>query len=498
MTSTSRIPPVTNLPSEAANTATVSTVSDAIKAGDATRLLHIATGSLLAQLAHMCEGALIVDRQARVVWMNERYPQRLGFADPASLIGQPVEDILPNSLMRNVVENGQPIMLDIMDFGDESFVVVRLPLRDASDTVVGAIGIVLLDDAMGLAPVVGRFNRLKQDYADVHRKLVEARRAKHTLASIVGSSEGCMQLKHMARRAARSDAPVLILGETGTGKELLAQAIHNASDRADKPFVAVNIAAIPESLLESEFFGHAAGAFTGAERKGREGKFKLADGGTLFLDEIGDMSAALQGKLLRVLEEGEYEALGSNRLVPVDLRVVAATSRNLQADVAAGRFRPDLYYRLNVVTLKVPALRNRLEDLSALCGHLLDSLTDKLRLPPRNIAPQALERLAAHDWPGNIRELRNVLERAVLMSDADTVTSEDLDAILPALPVPAAPTQSTEPADLSLGEAVRNAEKAAIVRALVACGGNKARAAAQLGISRTSLYEKVTLLGVDR
>ena len=456
-------------------------------------MLKVATESLLGHFADICEGAVIVDRQARIVWMNDRYPKRLGVADPAAAIGQPVESILPNSLMREVVDSGRPIMLDIMDFGEESFVVVRLPLRDNGGTVIGGIGLILLDDARSLVPLVSRFNRLKLDYADSQRRLAEARRAKYTLSSIIGASDACVAFKQQARRAAHTRASVLIQGETGTGKELLAQAIHNASLRADKPFVAVNIAAIPETLLESEFFGTAPGAFTGAERKGRDGKFKLADGGTLFLDEIGDMSAALQAKLLRVLQEGEFEALGSNRLVPVDVRIVAATGRDLLAEVEAGRFRTDLYYRLNVVTLSIPPLRERLDDLPLLCEHMLETLCHKLGLPLRAISPEALQRLYRHHWPGNIRELQNALERALMMSDGETLTLADIDAVLPAAKAAAA---ATAPTGHSLAEAIAEAERTSIRKALAACGGNKARAAAELGISRTSLYEKIALLGL--
>jgi len=452
-------------------------------------LNRIASRSLLAQFAEICEGAVIVDRQARVVWMNEKYPKRLGLADPASALGQPVEWVLPNSQMRDVVESGDPIMLDIMQFGSESFVVLRLPLRDTGGVVIGAIGLILLDDAKGLAPLVSRYHALHREFGDSPHKLAEARRAKYTLSSIVGVGAACLQVKSLARRAARTAAPVLIQGETGTGKELLAQAIHNASLRADKPFVAVNIAAVPETLLEAEFFGTSPGAFTGADRRGRDGKFSLADGGTLFLDEIGDMPLALQSKLLRVLQEGEYEAIGSNKLLTSDVRVVAATSRDLQQEVAAGRFRADLFYRLNVVTLTMPPLRDRMEDLPALCEHLLESLCQRMGVPPRSLHALALARLQQHRWPGNVRELQNVLERALMMSDAGPLVAEDLDAVLPA-----AVPQPPETASPRLSDVVANAERQAIRDALRVCEGNKAQAAQRLGISRTSLYEKLAAL----
>ncbi len=462
-----------------------------LETSEAEYLMKSATEALLGHFEASCQGTLIVDKQARIVWMNDRYRKRLGVPDPASVLGKPVEAIIPNSLMRQVVETGRPIMLDIMDFGEESFVVVRLPLRDQAGGVIGGIGLMLLDDALSLAPIVSRFNLLKLNYADANRRLAEARRAKYTLSSIIGATAACVALKQQARRAARTKAPVLIQGETGTGKELLAQSIHNASLCADQAFVAINVAAIPETLLEAEFFGVAPGAYTGADRKGREGKFKLADGGTLFLDEIGDMPQALQAKLLRVLQEGEFEAIGSNRLVSVDVRIIAATSRDLQAEVNAGRFRADLYYRLNVVTLLVPPLRERLEDIPLLCEAILETLSKKLSLPLREISVNALNRLLQHEWPGNIRELQNVLERAVMMSDNETLLSADIDAVLNVSGKP----KSVQPG-LSLQQTVNAAEKAAILKAMSAAGGNKARAATELGISRTSLYEKLALHGI--
>ncbi len=458
-------------------------------------LNKVASHSLLTQFAEVCEGALIVDRQSRIVWMNEKYPKRLGLKDLASVLGQPVESILPNSQMREVVESGRPIMLDIMEFHHAAFVVLRLPLRDATGSVIGAIGLMLLEDAKGLAPLVSRYQAIHRELADTRNKLAEARRAKHTLSSIVGTSEACLLVKAHARRAARTSAPVLIQGETGTGKELLAQAIHNASFRADKPFVAVNIAAIPEALLEAEFFGTTPGAFTGADRRGREGKFELANGGTLFLDEIGDMPSAMQAKLLRVLQEGEYEALGSNKLRSTDTRIVAATSRDLQAEMAQGRFRPDLYYRLNVVTLTMPPLRERMEDLATLCDYLLDTLSQRMRMAPHELDAAALARLRQHHWPGNIRELQNVLERALMMCDTGVLGLDDVASILPAVAVaaPALPEAAAQQ-PLRLADIISSAERQAISAALKACGGNKAQAATRLGISRTSFYEKLASL----
>lgn len=455
-------------------------------------LRELADRSLLKHFADICEGVLIVDAEARLVWMNDRYPVRLHIADREAAIGRPVEEVIPNSLMRLVVESGRPIMLDIMDIGAESFVVTRLPLRDDDGAVVGAVGIVLYDDPRHLTPVVARYQRLRADLAESERQLMEARRTRYTLSSFLGGGPACVALKHLARRAARLASPVLILGETGTGKEMLAQAIHAASPRALAPFIAVNLAAVPETLLEAEFFGVAPGAFTGADRRGRDGKLKLADGGTLFLDEVGDLSTALQAKLLRTLQEQEFEAVGSNQLTRVDVRVIAATSRDLEAMVAAGEFRADLYYRLNVITLHTPPLRERLDDIEPLVENLLEEIARRHGMPPCEIGPAALERLRRHRWPGNVRELSNVLERAVLMSDVIVLQAADIERVLPvgraASPVGASP---------AIAETVAVAEREAIRGALRSTQGNKSRAAKLLGISRAALYEKMAVLGLD-
>ena len=455
-------------------------------------LRELADRSLLKHFADICEGVLIVDAEARLVWMNDRYPVRLHIADREAAIGRPVEEVIPNRLMRLVVESGRPIMLDIMDIGAESFVVTRLPLRDDDGAVVGAVGIVLYDDPRHLTPVVARYQRLRADLAESERQLMEARRTRYTLSSFLGGGPACVALKHLARRAARLASPVLILGETGTGKEMLAQAIHAASPRALAPFIAVNLAAVPETLLEAEFFGVAPGAFTGADRRGRDGKLKLADGGTLFLDEVGDLSTALQAKLLRTLQEQEFEAVGSNQLTRVDVRVIAATSRDLEAMVAAGEFRADLYYRLNVITLHTPPLRERLDDIEPLVENLLEEIARRHGMPPCEIGPAALERLRRHQWPGNVRELSNVLERAVLMSDASVLEAADLERVLPAgralSPAAGAP---------AFAAAVASAEREAIRSALRSTQGNKSQAAKVLGISRAALYEKIAALGLD-
>lgn len=455
------------------------------------------------------EGMLLVDRQARVVWINDqyrRYLPALGFPREEDFVGHPVSEVVQNTQMHKVLETGKPILIDLLTNRAGTFVVSRIPLRDAAGEVLGALGIVLFDQPeTNLQPLIAKFSLLQRDLDEARRELAAhrgqspsgLRQSKYTFASFVGSSPATVEVKRQARRAAQSSSPVLLLGETGTGKELLAHAIHAASTRAKGPFVGVNIAAVPDTLLEAEFFGVAPGAYTGAERRGRDGKFMLADGGTLFLDEIGDMPQGLQAKLLRALQEGEIEPLGSNRLVPFDARIIAATSRDLVALVREGRFREDLYYRLNVLPLRVPPLRERRGDLPA----LVEVLTEDMALrgtPPPEPTPEALALLAAQHWRGNIRELRNVLEQAALRCESDRLDAAQVEAVLresgvaqiqPALQ----PSGPVREADLlrPLAQQVRELEHGAITAALAATGGNKLAAARLLGISRATLYERL-------
>jgi transcriptional regulator with PAS, ATPase and Fis domain len=460
---------------------------------DAAAIRGVAMRTLFERLDSLCEGAIAVDQQARVVWINDKYAKKLGLPSVEYALGREIEEIIPNSLMRQVVQTGEPILLDIMPFGEEQFVVTRMPLNDERGRLIGAIGFVLYDRLQYLKPLVSKFAALQAELSGAQKRLAEGRRARYTFASVVGASPACVELKRQARRAAQLDATILLLGETGTGKELLAHAIHAASPRAAKPFVAVNVAAVPENLMEAEFFGAAPGAYTGAERKGREGKFKLADGGTLFLDEVGDMPLGVQAKLLRALQEQEIEPLGSNTVVRLDVRVIAATSGNLEALVRAGRFRSDLYYRLNVLTIKLPALRERLEDLDPLCELILAQIAERTGMPQREISSEALAALATHEWPGNIRELRNVLEKAVMSTERRRLEAQDLTGVLPSLGRPEALAPG---ATHTLARAVAEAERAAILAALEGARGNKSLAAQRLGISRATLYEKLQQLGI--
>ncbi|MBI6701659.1 sigma-54 interaction domain-containing protein [Pseudomonas viridiflava] len=453
---------------------------------------RLAIRSLFEIIEQSSEGTVIVDKDARIVWINERYARRFGLQDPTLAIGQPCEKVIPGSLLRQVASNGQPILLDMMDTAKDPLVVMRLPIHDDAGGLIGAIGFALFDQLQTLSPLLTRYLSMQQELATT-RSLLKARQAKYSFAHFIGTSEASLEVKRRARRGANTQSTVLLLGETGTGKELLAHAIHNASPRAGKPFVSINSAAIPETLLEAEFFGTAPGAFTGAERKGRPGKLKIAQGGTLFLDEIGDMPLALQSKLLRVLQEKEYEPVGSNEVFQSDVRLIAATSTDLEAAIQRGEFRADLYYRLNVLPIKVPPLRERLEDLPALSEAILEELRSH-----HELESEALGVLARHAWPGNIRELRNVLERAALLSDESLLTAADIQAAIGTMmPLKATAASVSCPVQQeTFSEARQRFDRHLIETTLHQCAGSVVLAASQLGLGRSTLYKKMATLGI--
>lgn len=444
-------------------------------------------------LGESFKGAITVDAAARITWIDERYRELLGIPPNAAILGQPVEQVIPHSLLRKVVETGRPILIDIMAFDDKQFVVCRLPLRNEEGEIQGAVGFVFYEEIDYLAPILEKFETMQRQLSRAQAALTRERQTKYSLSSFVGASEAVRDLKTVVRRYALRDGAALILGETGTGKELLAHAIHQQSDRADGPFVAVNVAAIPEALLEAEFFGVAPGAFTGADRKPRKGKFELAHGGTLFLDEIGDMPAALQAKLLRALQEGEFEPLGSNTVKKVDVRIIAATSQPLEQKIEDRSFRADLYYRIAVLAIHVPPLRERLDDIGLIAEALLETTTRPRDQRGWIITPEAVDQLKRHDWPGNVRELRNVLERAAAMAPSEII---DLHLISKALP-PKASLDLVPPITGNLSERMAAAERSALVEALAAEDGSKSAAAQRLGVSRSQFYEKLKRHSLD-
>lgn len=334
-------------------------------------------------------------------------------------------------------------------------------------------------------------SRLSVENRELRRQLTDAA----AKPGILGRSASIRSMLEIINTVAPTEATVLITGESGTGKELVARALHESSARADKPLVTVNCAALAENLLESELFGHEKGSFTGAERR-REGRFMQADGGTLFLDEIGEMPLPLQAKLLRALQEGEVQRVGSDTPFTVDVRVLAATNRDLRDEVAHKLFREDLFFRLNVISLEVPPLRERGEDIPLLAAHFLERYSSRNRKNIKGFAPQALDSMLRYAWPGNVRELENAVERAVILCNGDLITGHELpDSVTGAAPLPEEHAAEVE-ASLA-GLPLDEVERRAIEETLRQTGDNKSEAARRLGITRATLHNKLRKYGLE-
>jgi len=364
---------------------------------------------------------------------------------------------------------------------------VRAMQSGAADYVIKPVRrdelLVILERALHARDLEKEVVRLRQALADGRR-----------FEQLIGASAAMERLYTRIEAVADTDALVLVTGPTGAGKELVSRAVHSRSSRSGGPFVALNCAALPEQLLESELFGHEKGAFTGAVRR-HAGRFEQASGGTLLLDEIGEIPLATQVRLLRVLESGQVQRVGGQTPVKVDTRVIAATNRDLAAEVQAQRFRADLYYRLNVFHIPVPPLDDRRDDIPALTEHFIRHFARRHGRPARQLTAEVLARLQRHSWPGNVRQLAHVIERAVLLSASDTIAEVELDGPPPSTAIP--PAVAPHPEDTDLVEALRALEERMIIDALQASGGVQAEAARRLGVSRSNLHYRVKKLGIE-
>jgi len=443
-------------------------------------------------LAGAGEWMVVVDANGVITMMSEDYAKFNG-TTVSQAVGRHVSEIIENTRMHIVAHSGRAEMGEKQTIKGRELIVNRIPLMDG-DRAVGAYGRVVFKDVEQLYELVSKLEVLESKVKYYEKELTQLRGARYTMASIVGSGQAISAAKLEALRASRTDSTVLVFGETGTGKELFAHAIHGASQRRSGPFIKLNCAAVPAELLESELFGYEEGAFTGAKRGGKPGKFEMAQGGTLFLDEIGDMPLAMQAKLLRVLQEREVERVGGTVTRPVDIRIIAATGRPLEDLVNEGSFRADLYYRIHVIPIRIPPLRERREDIEAVADSFLARLSNDTGEPKRTISPGLLEVLKSYGWPGNVRELQNVLERAAAMTKGEALlpeyAPEHLLRSVSKLRAGLAPS--------TLAQARGEAERKAIVAALAAAGGNKTRAASILQIHRVKLYEKMKRHGIPR
>jgi transcriptional regulator with PAS, ATPase and Fis domain len=434
-------------------------------------------------------GVIISDHEGRIIYVNDTYARFLDI-DPRAEVGKHATEVVANSRLHIVAKTGQMEINYPHQFKEHGFLVHRVPIKE-NDKVIAVVGLVLFDSASTASRLADKVSYLESKVHLYEKELLSLRATRYTMESIIGVSRNMTSLKRQAMKAAATSLPVVIIGESGTGKELFAQAVHNASPRKFHPFVRVNCAAIPRELFESELFGYDKGAFTGAKATGKPGKIELAHHGSLFLDEIGDLPLEMQPKLLRVLEEKDFERVGGTSLVKSDFRLLAATNHNLEDMLAENRFRTDLFYRLNVITLQIPPLRERREDISPIARHLLQQIAQDSGLTEVVLSPEAEDALTNYAWPGNVRELSNVLERAVHYAEHERVDLADLPRYLfqkdkrPNTPVP-------EP----LKNVQHAAEKEALRRSLEAADFNKARAAKMLGIHRSLFYKKLKKYGI--
>lgn len=444
-------------------------------------------------LANPYEAIIIVNAEGIVQFMSKSLEPSYKLKAEAA-IGRNIAELNPNTRLPMILKTGKAEIGRSAIVDDRNQIVARIPIKRRG-RIIGAIGKVTSVYPDNLKEIFEKIVTLESniDYYKSHmdflrQELYQTNRSRYSFENILGNSEKLSAAKDMARKAARSDLPVSIIGESGTGKELFAHAIHQASRRSENAFVRVNCASIPESLIESELFGYEPGSFTGANKKGKIGKFELAHNGTIFLDEIGDMPLNTQVKLMRVIQEKEIEKIGANDTKRVDFRLITATNRNLEEMVKKRTFRLDLLYRINVVMINLPPLREMKEDIPLIARHFLSQLNHLSEYDVNSIHEEAMAIFKNYSWPGNIRELNNVIQRALITCSGNQIEIEDLPNALRRAFSFGVQTNDSIPL---LKDIVEKTEKQIIMKALKLTGFNKRRAARLLGINRSVLYYKI-------
>ena len=435
--------------------------------------------------------ATLVDENCRIIYMSRNYYEGVYGLSRDDIIGRHICDIVPDSRIPAILKNGRASLGEYYYFQNtrENTFANRFPLYVDGELkgLFAEAVIYSFDDVVHMNELV---HALKRENRILKKELLNIQKHRHGLESIVGKSEALQNTKKLISKFANSNLSILITGETGTGKELYANAIHYMSNRCNMPYVKINCAAIPGELLESELFGYEKGAFTGASEKGKIGKFEYANGGTVLLDEIGEMPLFLQSKLLRVLQDKCVERVGGVKPIPLDMRVICSTNQNLEEAVRQGRFRSDLYYRINTVEIKVPPLRQRMEDIAPQYEYIIVQVNEENGVFVTGIQQQALRLLEEYQWEGNVRELEHVLQRACVAAGAGELTIRDFDFLLERIFRHSAAEQEPGAVE-NLAEKTAKTEREEIIKALVQTNGNKSKTAKILGIDRTVLYSKI-------
>jgi PAS domain S-box-containing protein len=452
-----------------------STLDSSIK--EARRIVEVArkekekTEQFKAILHYISEGVISIDSNQVITTFNSAAAKIAGVSNEYA-IGRSIDEVIPNTRLKEVIESNEPQLGKLLQIGKTQVLANRVPIITGNKTV-------------GAVATFQDITKIQEYEQKIRAKLLtKGHVAKYSFSNIIGESDILLKAKEKAKKYAGNNSTVLIIGESGTGKEMFAQSIHLESQRENGPFVAVNCAAIPENLLESELFGYEEGAFTGARKTGKAGLFTEAHGGTIFLDEIGEISIELQARLLRVLQEREVRPVGSNKVIPVDIRIITATNKNLLTEIEKGTFRSDLYYRLNILKLQVPALRDRKGDIKLLSRYFVSKVSSTYNKTVK-ISEDALDRLQSYSWPGNIRELENAIERLVVLND-QVITVEVVKEMI---------EEDAEDENCKCiynneesVDSLEEVKKRHIHKVLAQCGDNQTLAADRLGISRTHLW----------
>ncbi|SJZ91257.1 sigma 54-interacting transcriptional regulator [Selenihalanaerobacter shriftii] len=449
---------------------------EALKVYEATLIEREKKKKLQTILDFAHEGITAVDEEGIVTVFNPT-AEKLFNKRRSEVIGKSVEQVIPNTKLPKIIKTGNENIGHVQNIDETKIATNRVPIK-VGNKITGAVA--TFQD-------VTKIQELEQKIRQkLHKKGLTAQ---YTLKDIIGNSDKIKNVKKLARKYGKVDSTVLINGESGTGKELFAQGIHNCSDRRVGPFVAVNCAALPTNLLESELFGYEEGTFTGAKKGGKKGLFELAHNGTIFLDEIGEMDKSLQARLLRVIQEKRVMKLGGEKVIPIDVRILAATNRNLREEVRNGRFREDLYYRLSVLDLDIPPLRKRKADIELIFSYLLKKKCKKLNKDIKEVDDDIIEFLADYNWPGNVRELENVIEKIVVISEGNIIKKEDINFILSNL-INREDNFNLDDEFVIMDGTLEEIEREIIERT-VKREGNKTKAAEKLGIDRTTLWRKL-------
>lgn len=450
--------------------------------------------SILENALETVDGLIITDNDDKIIFLNKKYAEMMHVSREEA-VGKNVREIIPQTRMDIVAKTGVAEIGSVHRIDSYTPVVCnRIPI-EKDGQIIGVVALTTfrkLDEVNGLLNEIERLNGEIKLYKSELGKL---RGARYSLDQMIGSSLPMQQVIKLVQRVAPSTLNVLISGETGTGKELLSHSIHHLSPRRHKPFIRINCAAIPKDLLESELFGYEEGAFTGAKKGGKPGKFELANGGTLLLDEINELPLYLQSKLLRVIQEKEVERVGSIQTIELDVRLLCTTNKNILDLVHNGEFRQDLYYRINVVEINIPPLRERTEEFEPLINHFIEKVNRNHGLHITGIHRGVLQFFRKYDWPGNIREFEHVIERAAVIAGVGELGMEHFDYLLPRI-LSVVTDNVGNTVGTSLEDAKEVAEKQAIVKALLKANGNKTLAAEELEIHRTVLHSKIKKYGI--